>query len=1102
MTSSRILPNSCPRVAEILIDVLNTINRQIARNDKWAAAHKLMILIPALLFPPLLRGGTQRSRGVTMAQCMLGRRVARFQEGRIQELAEESVAVHKAFMSTSAARSAESQARYNVPPPPQQADQIIGALADAAADPPPHPLPPLPPALTPHQRSGITNHIRNGQISRARNIATSNGIAEPSQASADKLKLKFPPAQANGIADVHQWQVRGPEADDVVVEWGTLLEAILTSPTSSAPGRSGWRPDHIKSILRSCGPHWFTQLKQLLPTYIKSILMAEMPRESADFLRTGILIGLNKDSSPDPDLRPIVLPDTWLKIAERLAVRTIPGLAEQNERFTRDGQYAAPGIKGGPEAAPIITRLIHDRMAYEADQQDGDRQDISGITVTVSVDIANAFNSISRSAVAAAVREWFPHLLPYTAWMYSTPSVVHYIAPTDTAAPLIHAISVETGVLQGSAASQLIFDAAFHQVLCAVNRIQGVTVTAIHDDLNITGNVTGCAEALAVAVTECSKIDLKLRPEKSKLSVRPQDRHHHIAITHAFSERGFPLRWPDQEAPAPEADAAAAPAVQGPIQVTEGITIAGTPVGSQAYVVNQLDIVKERVSKLSDIIKQLAHSDAQSAMLLTRYCLNSMGNHLLRTLPPRMTTDFALEIDKIVYNTSCHIINSDPALLPPFTAQFTPTADTPGCGFQFQLDRRTSSGGFGIGRASKIRSIAHAGSWYLVANMVNKVQDLANFADSVHLPIDQQPTWATDILQTLDTAAAESGTQLATLPELVLRQKGGVQSKLTDAMADRSTQFDQDDKALEFGPRYRQRIQSQAGSGAMSWLSTLPYRAKTRMSTAELRAACQFALGVPLEALNGVTHCFALHRIDMYGHHFTTSACGSRPRGRARTGNWRSHRHNMIRDEIGHIANQCGISVEFERQSLPGLAPTTRCDLVLLQFPTRNQHTVIDVVIKSSFGQNGELKVPGDAPPGVRAAKGEADKFPIYADLIHPYSAFTPASIEEFGRRGPALDKLLDALAVRRTCQILNVDTTQQNPDDAHPLFDRTKRPLLDHWRRNISFVLAKENVACFMHGVNNARNGQFQCDDQAQAEATESVHHVDLNYETSRMNV
>ena len=40
------------------------------------------------------------------------------------------------------------------------------------------------------------------------------------------------------------------------------------------------------------------------------------------------------------------------------------------------------------------------------------------------------------------------------------------------------------------------------------------------------------------------------------------------------------------------------------------------------------------------------------------------------------------------------------------------------------------------------------------------------------------------------------------------------------------------------------------------------------------------------------------------------------------------------------------------------------------------------------------------------------------------------------------------------------------------------------------------------MHGVNNARNGQFQCDDQAQAEATESIHHVDLNYETSRMNV
>ena len=130
--------------------------------------------------------------------------------------------------------------------------------------------------------------------------------------------------------------------------------------------------------------------------------------------------------------------------------------------------------------------------------------------------------------------------------------------------------------------------------------------------------------------------------------------------------------------------------------------------------------------------------------------------------------------------------------------------------------------------------------------MVNKVPVLAGFADTVHLPFDQQPTLTTDILQTLATAAAESGAQLATLPELVLRQKGGVQSKLTDAMADRSTQFDQHDVALQFGPRYRQRIQSQAGSGAMSWLSTIPYRAKTTMSTVEFRTACQFALGVPL----------------------------------------------------------------------------------------------------------------------------------------------------------------------------------------------------------------------------------------------------------------
>ena len=163
-------------------------------------------------------------------------------------------------------------------------------------------------------------------------------------------------------------------------------------------------------------------------------------------------------------------------------------------------------------------------------------------------------------------------------------------------------------------------------------------------------------------------------------------------------------------------------------------------------------------------------------------------------------------------------------------------------------------------------------------------------------------------------------------------------------MADKVTQFDADDPAgpdTILGPRFHQRILSQAGSGAMAWLSTIPYRFNTRMTTVEFRTACQLGLGIPLEVLRGVTHCFAGHPIDQYGLHFTTTACGSRSRDPVRTGAWRTKRHDLIRDELGRIAQQCGVRVELERSGLPGIPnPATRCDLVLYDFPEKERHTL------------------------------------------------------------------------------------------------------------------------------------------------------------------
>ena len=103
-------------------------------------------------------------------------------------------------------------------------------------------------------------------------------------------------------------------------------------------------------------------------------------------------------------------------------------------------------------------------------------------------------------------------------------------------------------------------------------------------------------------------------------------------------------------------------------------------------------------------------------------------------------------------------------------------------------------------------------------------------------------------------------------------------------------------------------------------------------------------------------------------------------------------------------------------------------------------------------------------------------------------------AFEDFGRSGHATDWLLDSMAKLRTSQILGTNALLQTEE--HPLFERTKRPLLEHWRRTLSFILVKQNVTCIMMGLNNASHDHRRQD--AQLAAADPVHHADLNFEVS----
>ena len=63
-------------------------------------------------------------------------------------------------------------------------------------------------------------------------------------------------------------------------------------------------------------------------------------------------------------------------------------------------------------------------------------------------------------------------------------------------------------------------------------------------------------------------------------------------------------------------------------------------------------------------------------------------------------------------------------------------------------------------------------------------------------------------------------------------------------------------------------------------------------------------------------------------------------------------------------------------------------------------------------------------------------------------------------------------LADHRTAKLLSAP---REGITEHPMYNRVKGPLFEHWKRAFSFALYKQTVECIHHGVTNAKTRQQQ---------------------------
>ena len=227
-------------------------------------------------------------------------------------------------------------------------------------------------------------------------------------------------------------------------------------------------------------------------------------------------------------------------------------------------------------------------------------------TVVISVVMANAFNSIHRAAMPAAVQQSAPVLLLMVQWAYGNETPLHIVGAPAGTPPVMS----QRGVRQGDPLGPLLFALTLQPVL-------------ERDD-------AACEEAPLVSYVDDTSIACKLTPAAGafRLLCVDDDGVRSIGLEPRLPKCGI---YGGDNGTCKEQVAAEAAKLRIAHQL-DGFTAVGTPLGSAEYVSNALGRRAATVETLVDTLVQLPLS-VQSQFLLLRASPQARMVHLMRTVP-------------------------------------------------------------------------------------------------------------------------------------------------------------------------------------------------------------------------------------------------------------------------------------------------------------------------------------------------------------------------------------------------------------------------------------------------------------------------------------